>query len=244
MENTKTLVAKKYIDCPMKGQVEADDVFESTCEGCPHFVSRTCDWIHCDYEEKELKQYVVNIFGGPCAGKTANMLLVAGKMKKRGVKIEFADEWIKGKVYDKSPYPFADQFYTFSKQRKKLLERLAEKRLEVIVTDSPILLSAVYLQKPDELFEKLILREFNNSNNINIYLQRSDEYEYDPVGRNQDEEGAKEVDVDIKKYLDEHDVPYISVLSRNDAEDEILDIIMKHIKIPPNGSVYCVPKIA
>jgi hypothetical protein len=191
-----------------------------------------------------MKQYVVNIFGGPDAGKTTNMLLVAGWMKRQRVKVEFADEWIKGKVYEGSPYPFTDQIYTFSKQRKKLRERLNEKRLQVVITDSPLLLSAVYLQEPDELFEALIRREFGSTNNINIYLERPEEREYDPVGRNQDEAGAKEIDTVIKDYLDQHEIPYFTVVSKENSEDVIYDLIMRHINMPAQGSMYGAPRIA
>ena len=176
-----------------------------------------------------MKQFVVNIFGGPDAGKTTNMLLVAGWMKRQRVKVEFSDEWIKSKVYEKSPYPFKDQIYTFAKQRKKLMERLDEKRLNVVITDSPLLLSAVYLGQPDALFEELIVREFNSTNNINIYLERPEEREYDPVGRLQDEEGAKEVDVVIKQYLDDKQIPYHVIRSEDGSEETIFELIMKYV---------------
>lgn len=222
--------AELTMQCPIKGQVKAGYTFESTCEGCQYFVSRCNESIHCDFDEHTPKQFVVNIFGGPDAGKTTNMLLVAGWLKRQRVKVEFSDEWIKSKVYEKSPYPFKDQIYTFAKQRKKLMERLDEKRLNVVITDSPLLLSAVYLNRPDALFEELILREFNSSNNINIYLERPEERGYDPVGRLQDEEGAKEVDVVIKQYLDDKQVPYHVIRSEEGSEEAIYELIMKYIE--------------
>ena len=119
-----------------------------------------------------MEQFILNILGGPDAGKTTNALLVARKMKRDRVKVEYAYEWIKSKVYEKSPYPFADQMYTFAKQRKKIVERMSEERLQIIVTDSLLIMSAIYLKDPDPLFEALILRELKSMNNINIYLHR------------------------------------------------------------------------
>lgn len=221
--------AELMIQCPTKGLVKAGHTFESTCKGCSHFVTRCNEHIRCDFDEQVPKQFVVNIFGGPDAGKTTNMLLVAGWLKRQQVKVEFSDEWIKSKVYEKSPYPFKDQIYTFAKQRKKLMERLDEKRLNVVITDSPLLLSAVYLGKPDTLLEELIVREFNSTNNINIYLERPEERSYDPVGRLQDEKGAKEIDATIKQYLNEKQIPYYMISSEEGSEEIIYELIMKYI---------------
>ena len=190
------------------------------------------------------KQYVVNIFGGPDAGKTTNMLLVTGKLKRAREKVKFAAEWIKDKVYDKSPYPFSDQVYVFAKQRKTILERLSEQRIRIVVTDSPLLMSAVYMGEADPLFEELVIREFYKTNNINIYLKRPDERDYDPVGRNQEtREEAVVIDDKIKVYLDEYQVPYYEVISRDGSEDEILHIIMDKLSgrcalVPKHDTIY------
>ena len=181
------------------------------------------------------KQYVVNLFAGPGAGKSYNALFVAGRLKKAGYCTELAEEWIKDKVYEKAPYPFTDQIYTFAKQRKKIMMRLGDKNIQFIVTDSPILLSAIYMKEPDILFEKLILREFNKMNSINFFIERSDKRAYEQSGRLHDVLQARKIDAAIKDYLDNNEVPYLSVLSDENSDQVIFNAITRRIDLAQNN---------
>ena len=58
---------------------------------------------------------VINLFGGPGAGKSTIAAGLFYNMKIAGYNVERADEWIKDKVYEGTKYPFKDQLYTFAK---------------------------------------------------------------------------------------------------------------------------------
>ncbi len=94
---------------------------------------------------------------------------------------------------------FGKQFYKQSRVRDKV---------DVIVTDSPLLLSIYYNKSKilDHAFNELVYRCFNSFNNYNYFLHRVKPYNHS--GRLQEEDEAKEIDVAIKKVLDVNDIPY------------------------------------
>ena len=65
-------------------------------------------------KEKKMTK-VINLFGGPGAGKSTIAAGLFYNMKIAGYNVERADEWIKDKVYEGTKYPFKDQLYTFFK---------------------------------------------------------------------------------------------------------------------------------
>ena len=173
---------------------------------------------------------VINLFGAPGVGKTLNALYITAHLKAAGVKAEFANEWIKDKVYEGTPYPFNDQIYTFAKQRKKMLERLSHEKLEVIVTDSPLIMGLAYVTEFDDLFTLLVNREFSKMNNLNFLLVRDPNVEYDPVGRIQS--NAAEADLvlpKIKEVLAANCVKYIEVMSSNGIDRTIADLVLQGV---------------
>ena len=168
-----------------------------------------------------METVVVNIFGGPGCGKSTTRAGLFALLKTKGVVCEEASEWCKNKVYEESKYVFTDQFYIFAKQRKMLKQ--LEGKVNVIVTDSPILLSAVYDNTNNKLFEPLVMSEFNRFNNINILLRR--EKPYVTVGRNQTEEEARQVDDQVKKYLDQNGVNYCEIAGTAEAPSLIYHLV-------------------
>ena len=92
-------------------------------------------------EQKKLP-IIVNLIGGPGAGKSTIAAGLFYFLKMSGVKVELATEYAKDKVYDKSFKTLDDQFYVFGKQFHKIW-RLVEDN-DVIITDSPIILSVFY----------------------------------------------------------------------------------------------------
>lgn len=173
---------------------------------------------------------VVNLFGAPGVGKTLNALYITAHLKAAGVKAEFANEWIKDKVYEGTPYPFNDQIYTFAKQRKKMLERLSHEKLEVIVTDSPLIMSLAYVTEYDDLFTLLVNREFSKMNNLNFLLTRDPNMEYDTVGRLQaDAEEADLIYPKIKKVLETNCVKHIEIMSSKGVSETIANLVLQGV---------------
>nr|WP_320145655.1 AAA family ATPase [uncultured Anaeromusa sp.] len=155
-----------------------------------------------------MTQLVVNFLGGEGVGKSTNALLTAGKLKRNGIETEYVPEWIKGQLYAGSTWGFKDQTYTYAKQRKLLMEPLSDPRIRVVVTDSPLILSAIYSDPYDSRLRVKVLEDFQGFNNLNILLTRT--IPYSPVGRSGDVEQGKAVDAKILQYLKIHNIPFIT----------------------------------
>ncbi len=178
--------------------------------------------------------YVINLFAGPGAGKSTTAAGLFSLLKLKGIKSELVTEYIKDAVYEGRSMTLDNQFYVTAKQHHKIwrvLQHWNQKNVTngFIVTDSPILLGLMYLQESPSAnkFRKFILEEYNQFNNINIFIERVKEY--DPVGRIQTEDEAKELDNKTQKFLDENGINYHKILGDKTAPEMIYQIIKSKI---------------
>ena len=92
---------------------------------------------------------IVNFFAGPGAGKTTCAWEVAAELKKRNIVTEYVPEYAKELVWDERldllDGSFNNQMLLFQEQKRRL-DRLVGK-VDVVVTDSPLLLSVSYVQE-------------------------------------------------------------------------------------------------
>ena len=91
-----------------------------------------------------------------------------------------------------------------------------------MITDSPSVQCVAYVETEPAIYKQMALDYFNQYDNLNIYLERT--HEYQPSGRNQTEEQAKIVGDNIKKMLDDLQLEYV-VLPANCALEQILKMI-------------------
>lgn len=144
-----------------------------------------------------METLVVNLFGGPGTGKSTTAAGVFHKLKLAGVNCEFAPEWAKEKVWAGEEITLDNQLYVFGKQYHRIW-RLIDK-VDMIITDSPILNSILYYQDENPHFPAMIASEHFRLNNFNVFLQRVKPY--NPSGRLQDEQSARDLDEKIQSIL-------------------------------------------
>lgn len=144
---------------------------------------------------------VVNIIGGPGAGKSTMAARVFSELKELGYTAELVTEFAKDMVWQDSMKVLDNQMYVFAKQHHRIW-RLKD-RVDIVVTDSPILLSLIY-GTTSETFKKLVVEEFNSFDNIVIRLNRVKKY--NPKGRYQTEDEAKDLDKTINDMMDANDI--------------------------------------
>ena len=161
---------------------------------------------------------VINLFAGPGAGKSTNCAGLFYRLKMLGVNCEMALEYAKDKVWEQSYRTLDNQIYVFGKQLHRLW-RLNE-QVDVVITDSPLLLSIHYDKTNSENFKNLVMEQFNNFKNLNYFIVRGESY--NPKGRTQTLEESKEIDVDVTKILDDNNINY-KVISKETALDEIIN---------------------
>ncbi len=149
---------------------------------------------------------VVNIISGPGTGKSILTSELFSLLKRRYISCEISSEYIKRKIREQAVKVLTNQVYIFAKQQFQLFSMKNE--VDVVVTDSPFILCSIYDKNNCEFLKGLVLKEFSNYNNLTYFIERDTNVEYETEGRYQDLKGAKEVDIKVKKFLDDHKIPY------------------------------------
>lgn len=168
---------------------------------------------------------VVNLYAGPGSGKSTTCAGVFSKLKLAGVNCEMALEYAKDKVWESSFKVLDNQIYVFGKQLHRLW-RLKD-QVDVIITDSPLLLSILYDSSKNENFKNLILDQYNSFNNLNYFIQRNDEY--NPKGRMQTLKEAKELDTELSDILHNLHITH-TVVCKDGAIDYIVKDVLNILK--------------
>ena len=171
---------------------------------------------------KKSKTLIVNLLAGPGTGKSSTMAGVFSELKWRGVNCEMGPEFAKEKVWEESFKILGNQIYVFGKQLHTIY-RLIDK-VDVIITDSPLLLSLIYGTQESKEFKNLVLEVHNRFNNYNIFLRRHKKY--NPAGRMQTEDEAKEVDAKIEQLLNDNAISYITMDSGSESVQAITNQIL------------------
>ena len=151
------------------------------------------------------------MFAGPGAGKSTLATGVFSQLKKIGVNCEYVHEEAKEFTWEKREVTLACQPYIFAKQMRNLW-RLKD-QVDVVITDSPILLSMIYTNTnewPDS-FLPYVLDQFNAFDNLNFLIPRAKKY--NPVGRNQTLEEAVEKDKEIRQVLLDNNIEHVIIKS-------------------------------
>lgn len=151
---------------------------------------------------------VINMFAGPGAGKTTCAWEIASKLKKLGFVTEYVGEYAKELIWegkeDLLEGTAVKQKAVYDEQKHRI-DRLLGK-VDFVVTDSPPVLSMVYLKEPAPEFERQMLEDFHKYHTFNIFIERSLHYERE--GRLQTIEEAKAIDRSVKSFLKENGIFY------------------------------------
>ena len=166
---------------------------------------------------------VVNLFGAPGSGKSTGAAYLFAKLKMAGINAELVTEFAKDKVYEDSKEVFNNQTYILGKQcfrQSKLRDKV-----DVIITDSPLLLSIYYNDDKDiqDELSALTLKIFDSYDNHNYFINRVKPY--NPKGRFQTEEEAMTIVDDMKDFLNNYNIPF----EERDGNDKGYDLIYNDI---------------
>jgi hypothetical protein len=154
------------------------------------------------------KTLIVNLYGGPGTGKSTTAALLFALLKQAGYNAELVREYVKEWAWEnRHPGPF-DQFYFFGKQSRK--ESLLYGKVDVIVTDSPVMLSAfyadMYASHRTAHGIKEVVRAFYEESekagfhHVHTFLKRTKEY--NAKGRFQTADEAKALDDKMWRFLE------------------------------------------
>lgn len=150
-------------------------------------------------EEKKHEALVVNIFAGPGAGKSTLAADVFARLKAGGANAELVTEFAKDLVWEGMTDALDCQLYVTGVQAWRIRRLL--RRADVVVTDSPVLLGAVYAREPGQAEacrEEFRVERFR----YDVLLDRK--MKFDPRGRRHTEAESRRLDdAVLSEYLKE-----------------------------------------
>lgn len=168
---------------------------------------------------------VVNLFGGPGTGKSTTAAGVFAALKYREINAEMAREYAKDLVWSNSASNLNNQIHVFGEQHHRIWTLLEQ--VDVIVTDSPLLLSMLYYRGPSTSFRHLVFEEAKKLHSLNFMLTRVKKF--NPSGRLQNEAKARALDQQCRELLCETDTPFVEIDADEHAAGKITDMIVTQL---------------
>lgn len=172
---------------------------------------------------------VINLFGAPGAGKSTGAAYVFSQLKIKGVNAELVTEFAKDMTWEKNKKALTNQIYMLGNQLQRIYR--CQDEVDVIVTDSPILLNILYNNNPvlDENFEKLVVNIFKSYNNLNYYVQRVKKY--NPVGRNETEEESNKIANKLINLLSKENIPFKYIEGQLEKYQEVVNDVLEVLNV-------------
>lgn len=173
---------------------------------------------------------VINLLGGPGAGKSLMAALVYAELKMRGKLVEFVQEYVKTLVW-KEDFDKINNQMLICKEQYEMLKSV-DGKVEYIITDGPLLHGLYYGHlNPNnvsnrEETDQYILDNIGKFKNINIFIKRGD-FKYEQEGRIHSYEESLEADKEIKRLIEKHFAnEWLSYESSAHAAKRIVDVIV------------------
>lgn len=176
---------------------------------------------------------IVNLIGGQGSGKSTTMAGIFEWLKWHNIDCEMCSEFAKELVWENRQDTFKDELYIFAKQNHRLFR--CNGKVDVIVTDRPLIMSVAYNEVYGDkknvewnmAYENMVIETFSKYNNLNIFLNRVKPF--NPNGRNETEEKAKEFDIVFKELLDNSNINYYTFDGCEESVEEICKLIISKI---------------
>ncbi len=179
-----------------------------------------------------MKTKVINLVGGPGAGKSTIASGVFNLLKMNRREVELVNEYPKTLVWEERKKTFDDSLYLFAKQAH--IQYSINGKVAYMVTDRPLIMSNMYhnfwmaQDWPDEwneAFYKMVKETWDLYDNQVYLINRCIPYQVN--GRNESEDEAKQQDKLTKKWLDDYGIDYTMIDGDDHAHFRIYEDIVK-----------------
>ncbi|AXQ69166.1 thymidylate kinase [Caulobacter phage CcrBL9] len=142
---------------------------------------------------------VVNLYGGPGAGKSTTRAGLFYKMKMAQLVVEETPEYAKDLTYEKNWTALTNQWLVIGEQNHRL-NRLRG-QVDYAVTDSPLPLGLMFATPAfqTEWFTDAVWGLYDTYDNVNIFIERAKPYQ--KFGRNQSEDEARLIDRKLRHLM-------------------------------------------
>lgn len=167
------------------------------------------------HHDNTRKTTIINLYGGPGTGKSTSAAYFYYLLKAAGKNVELVREYVKDWAWEGRKISTYDQIYFLGKQVRR--ESMLYGKVDWIVTDSPVMMNLYYAQR----YCTLSLGEGVRAATLSFYRQASEDGHkhlhvflkrnkpYLSEGRYQTEAEALEIDLGIRRVLEDLKVPTI-----------------------------------
>jgi tRNA uridine 5-carbamoylmethylation protein Kti12 len=176
--------------------------------------------------KKEYKHtLVINALAGPGSGKSTFSGGIFNLLKESGYNVEYVQEFAKTLTWEKNFEALKHQCYVTGTQQ--YMQNMLIGQVEAVITDSPILVGLMYYDEQNprirKAFTDYIVESFKAQNNLTFFIDRLKEY--NPSGRNQSEEEAKEIDKRMLNLLRKYKIDYTTIMGNRSGLEEAFGIV-------------------
>lgn len=177
---------------------------------------------------------IINLFGGPGAGKSTVAAGLFYEMKRLGFIVEMPYEYPKLIAWENNVGAIKDQFYITANQHRNIT-RLFNK-VDYIIVDSPILFGLIYKNAYDkepeypamfysDKFDEFIFDLHKKYDSLNLFLNRNPNI-YQNDGRFQTLNESIKIDNKILNLLESNNITYKKV----DVNEYTIEKIIGYLK--------------
>lgn len=175
---------------------------------------------------------VVNLFGGPCLGKSTLSAELFTILKKEGVEAVQVGEYVKECIQAGKREKLDNELFIFAEQARRLRELVESEEVDVAICDWPLLNAVVYdsMNYPGEPegFAGVVLGEFARYNNLNYRVMRLEDMEYSTAGRVHTFVEAVKIDEKIHTMLKTANIKCLTI--NNASAELIVQAVMKEME--------------
>lgn len=178
-----------------------------------------------------MNNVVINFISSPCSGKSTMASLLYAELKMMHLNAEYVQEIAKKKIYEKKFEELNNQ-YNISKEQYDIIKAVS-KQVKYTITDSGIMVNLFYNKFYEnnvcnvEKVERIFKEKLNEFNNINIFLERNEEYLYQNEGRVHTQEQSNEISKKMEQMLIEYKLPYKKFISKRENITNIINYIFE-----------------
>lgn len=177
------------------------------------------------------KTVVVNLFSGSGTGKSTLASALFSELKIKSHNVELVREYIKEWAHENRKPGKFDQLFILGNQSRN--EGHLYGKMDILITDSPLLLIPFYEQFliHTSIVEPTVLNfmkyaEQNGVTYLNFWLERLDTF--DTRGRYETAEQAKEIDFQLRSWLESKSIKLIDLPK---SHEDRVRIVLEHLGI-------------
>lgn len=168
---------------------------------------------------------VINLFGGPGSGKSTGATAIFSMLKMHDVNAEYVPEYAKDLAWEKTLQVYYNPWNMLGEQHNRQ-HRLID-QADVIITDSPLLQQAAYVD--DKFYHDTCLGLFNKFENVNWFIQRSKTF--NPKGRKHNFDESVIIDKKILDMLGDDNIPFNSTKGNHEGYNYIVQAILVRLGV-------------